>query len=672
MVEHDREDLAAGRIRWTDLTPQDWRDRTNATTERQKTGGRFEPFEMEYTRKDGGRLLLLVGGATFEQGGDQGIAFLVDLTDQKRAEEKVRESELKLRQIIETVPGIIWSNGPDGEPTHINRGMLEYSGLQFEDFRHRGWRAFVHPADFPEIDEAFYHAIRSGAPYQGVMRLRRADGGFRWHHARCEPLCDQQGRIIQWYGLAVDIDETKKAEERLRRSEAYLAEAERLSHSGSAAYSQTEILYMSEEAHRMYGFDPLQGIPSREAVWQRMHPDDLDRTNEIIERAVREKRSFGNEFRILRPDGTIIHIEAINHPVFSESGEFIEIVATGLDVTDRKRAEEALRESELKLRKIVETVPSMLWSTNPDGEPTRVNQRILDYAGMRFEDFLSLGWKEFLHPEDFPETARAFYRAIQTGEPYEAVHRLRRTDGQYRWHHARAEPLRDKEQRIIQWYGLSVDIDERKKAEDRLRRSEAYLSEAERLRHTGGWAVSRKGERTIVYWSEESYRIFGFDPLQGMPTRDQIWQQIHPDDRSRLREEADAALREKRDYVAAFRILLPDETIKYLESNAHHMFSASGELLEIMGTFVDVTERKRADDALRKSEAQPRRGAARAAADDRYYPDSGSELFGRRQARLCQCRLEKIHWPFRGGRTRDGMVHRSASRRHCGGWQNVA
>src|SRR6202012_274803 len=144
-------------------------------------------------------------------------AFVVDLTDQKRAEEKSRESELKLRQITETVPGIIWSNGPDGEPTHINRGMLEYSGLRLEDFKHRGWEAFVHPTDLPEIEEAFYRAIRTGAPYQGVMRLPRSDGVFRWHQARCEPLRDPQGRIIQWYGLAVHIDERKQAEHRLRR-----------------------------------------------------------------------------------------------------------------------------------------------------------------------------------------------------------------------------------------------------------------------------------------------------------------------------------------------------------------------------------------------------------------------------------------------------------------------
>jgi C4-dicarboxylate-specific signal transduction histidine kinase len=97
---------------------------------------------------------------------------------------------------------------------------------------------------------------------------------------------------------------------------------------------------------------------------------------------------------------------------------------------------------------------------------------------MRFEDFLNLDWKKFLHPEDFPETARAFYQAIQTGEPYQAVHRLRRADGQYRWYHARAEPLRDKEQRIIQWYGLSIDIDDGKRAENELRSTQAKLARA--------------------------------------------------------------------------------------------------------------------------------------------------------------------------------------------------
>jgi hypothetical protein len=117
---------------------------------------------------------------------------------------------------------------------------------------------------------------------------------------------------------------------------------------------------------------------------------------------------------------------------------------------------------------------------------------------MRFEAFLHGGWEAFVHPDDFPETVKAFYHAIQTGTSHQAVNRLRRVDGEFRWHHTRAEPLRDEQGHIIQWNGLSVDIDEAKKAEDRLRRSEAYLAEAQRLTHTVTWA--RSVDRTTLLY----------------------------------------------------------------------------------------------------------------------------------------------------------------------------
>jgi PAS domain S-box-containing protein len=405
------------------------------------------------------------------------IGVTLDIEELKRAGEGLWESGYKLRQIVETVPGMVWVMGHDGETTQVNQRVLDYTGRPFEDLRRRGWKESLHPDDALKTETAFYHAIQTGTSHEAVHRVRRADGEYRWHQSRAEPLRDRRGRIVEWYGLTIEID-------------------------------------------------------------------------------------------------------------------------------DRMKAEEALRESEYKLRQIIDTVPGFLWSADPAGEATYVNQHSLDYYGMRFEDFKNGGWEACVHPADLPETLKAYDHAFRTGTSYEGVMRLRRADGEFRWHHARCEPLRDRQGRVIQWYGLSVDIDERKKGEDLLRRSEAYLSEAERLNHSGGWAVNRKGERKIVYWSEESYRIFGLDPLQGMPTRDWVWQQVHSDDRGRLREEADAALREKTDYVAAFRILLPDGTIKYLESNARHLFSAGGELLEVMGTFVDVTERKRAEQTLRESEAR--------------------------------------------------------------------
>jgi PAS domain S-box-containing protein len=349
VVNYEREDLVSGRIRWTDLTPPDWRGRDNAKIEQQKISGRLEPFEKEYTRKDGRRVPVLIGVATFEESGNEGVAFVLDLTERKRAEEALRESEHKLRRIFDTVPGMLWSAGPDGEHTHINQRVLDYSGIPLEDFVHGGWQKRHHPDDFSHVAIAFSHALQTGTSYQVLSRLRRADGEYRWHHIRAEPLRDRQGNIIQWYGLSVDIDDQKQAEQALRRSEAHLAEAERLSHTGAVAYNGTAILFASEETYRIWGFDPAQGLPSRDVVFQRIHPGDRDRLTAEVRREVGEKRRYSIGYRIVLPDGTVKHLETIGQPVFSASGKLVEIFATQTDVTERKRAEEAYLEAQLEL-----------------------------------------------------------------------------------------------------------------------------------------------------------------------------------------------------------------------------------------------------------------------------------------------------------------------------------
>src|SRR5712672_1912011 len=352
MVGYDRGDLASGRMRWNDLTPAEWRERDERARAELSSTGTVQPYEKEYFRKDGGRVPVLIGGALFEQSGSEGVAFVLDLTERNRAEGALRESEYKLRKIIETVPSLLWSTDPAGEPTQLSQRMLDYSGMQFEDFLHDGWEAFIHPDDFPETARAFYHAIQTGISYQAVNRLRRADGEFRWHQTRGEPLRDREGRIVQWYGLSVDIDERKKAEERLRRSESYLAEAQRLSHTGTWVLDARAMRYLhwSDEAYRIWGFDPLQGPPGRENMWQRIHPDDRDRVWEEVQEALRQKRDFSSEFRILLPDGTIKYLEAATYHEFSSSGALAEAVSTHIDVTGRKRAEAEVRDSERRYR----------------------------------------------------------------------------------------------------------------------------------------------------------------------------------------------------------------------------------------------------------------------------------------------------------------------------------
>jgi PAS domain S-box-containing protein len=228
--------------------------------------------------------------------------------------------------------------------------------------------------------------------------------------------------------------------------------------------------------------DPLRFGIDTGAAWDAhipfLHPDDHDETRRVWSTCLRTGEAGEVSFRVHNAQGCYRWFLSRAEPLRASDGTLLQWVGVNLDIEELKCAEQALRGGELKLREIIDTVPSMLWSAAPDGEPTHLNQRVLDYSGLQLENFLDLGWKAFIHPEDFAETAKAFFHAIQTGESYEVVHRLRRADGQYRWHHARGEPLRDIERRIVQWYGLAVDIDEAKKAENELRATQALLARA--------------------------------------------------------------------------------------------------------------------------------------------------------------------------------------------------
>jgi PAS domain S-box-containing protein len=513
-----------------------------------------------------------------------GVGF--DIDDQKCAETALRESEYRLRQIFETVPGLLWSTGPDGEPAYVNQRILHYIGKPFEDFKQGGWGAFIHPDDLPETEKDFSHAIQTGTSHEAVHRLRRADGEYRWHRTRAEPLRDQQGRTIQWYGLSVDIDEAKKAEDRLRRSEAHFAEAQRLSHTGSAVYNETEILYWSEESSRIWGFDPQQGIPSRDAVWQRIHPDDLDRVNANIEYAVREKRSFVNEFRIILLDGTVKHIEATNHPAFSASGELLEIFVTGIDVTERKRAAQALRESEARLaearrelQQTIDTIPIIVARYSPGGEREFVNAAWKRFTGLSDEAAHSMGLFFSVHPDDVADVKRKSLEALAKGEPLHIETRLRRADGEYRWRAVDCVARRDEDGSISNWYGVSYDIEDRKRAEDALRRSEAYLAEAQRLSVIGsfGWRIPGN----VVVWSMETYRIFAVDPAT-VPTLELVLARTHPEDVERVQQYVERMAQEDRDFDVEHRLLLPNGVVKHLHVRTHRVQFEGGEI-EIIG-----------------------------------------------------------------------------------------
>jgi len=543
----------------------------------------------------------------------------LDIEELKCAEQALRESEYKLRQIIDTIPAHVVRYQPDGAADFMNKTFSEFvgPGVGFDNLR-----SVVHPEDYPRSFDWGTH-VAAAEPHDIELRLRRADGVYRWHRSRRVPLRDANGAIVNWYGAGHDVDDQKRAEQALRRSEAYLSEAQRLSHTGTWVFNATTLAYVywSDESYRIWGFDPLEGVPNRETIRQRIHPDDRDRVYEGGEEAVRQKRDYAVAYRIVLPDGAIKYLEANSRHLFSARGELVEVFGTHVDVTGRKRAEQALRESEGKFRDYAETASDWFWEIGPDykftlltenafgsGSPNRIGTACWDHAldletepekwrllratldaRKPFRDFVyrglgdngsamdvkdsgkpvfdangefrgyrgtgsdvtaimraqealreserisrsaldgiaglvsilapngeveaanrqflgyfgrSLEWvknwetNEALHPQDFTRVAELFKRAIASGIPYNFELRLRRFDGEYRWFDTRGVPIRDDSGRIVRWYNLLTDIEDRKQALAQLEQMQSDFAHMNRVSLMGELAASLSHEIT--------------------------------------------------------------------------------------------------------------------------------------------------------------------------------
>ena len=298
----------------------------------------------------------------------------MDITERKQSEDAIErlrklETELaeKLRDVIETMPTMVWIAGTDGSNEFANHHWQEYTGLSHERSVGSAWQDVVHPTDLKRHLEKWCASRASGEPFENEVRYRRAaDGQYRWFLSRAVPLRDARGEIVKWYGVSTDIEEHKRAEQRLRESEAYLAEAQRLSQTGSWAWSPEtgDIRYWSETCYRVLGFDPADPLPRFEEFFLRIHPDDQAALRERFDKAIRDKADFELDYRVVHPEKGIRDIHAVGHAVLDGSGNLGEFVGTVIDLTERKRAEQELRQSETDLRTKNDRLKLLLNVTN--------------------------------------------------------------------------------------------------------------------------------------------------------------------------------------------------------------------------------------------------------------------------------------------------------------------
>ena len=529
----------------------------------------------------------------------------LDIDERKAAEQKIREQETELRNLLDLMPQQVFVFGPDGRPMYANQGVLEYFGVDADQLVAESRINFVHPDDREHFLAERKKGLLTEAPHEIEARLLRHDGIFRWFLFRRNPLKDERGHILRWYGTATDIDDRKRAEEALRTSqayldeaqrlshtgsfgwrsdngqivwsdetyrifeydgsvqptidsvvqrvhpadradfmkvihgasggathfehayrlllpdgrvkhvhaiahvlqdasgnrefvgavtditerkaaeealrssEAYLAEAQRLSHTGSWAWRpDTDVRHWSEECFRVLGFDPRDGLPRTEELIQRIHPDDQPVFRESTKRAGHSKLDEEVDYRIVHPGGAVRDIHSIGHPVFSRSGDLIEYTGTVIDVTERKRAEEELRRSEMELRQMLDLMPQHLAVLAPDGTPLYANRVALEYLGVDIDRWRTETSRYgLLHPEDREKLLSQRQSQFLEGTPHEFEARLLRHDGIFRWFLFRLSPLKNERGHVTRWYGTGTDIEDRKQAEDRLRQENVALRE---------------------------------------------------------------------------------------------------------------------------------------------------------------------------------------------------
>jgi PAS domain S-box-containing protein len=517
---------------------------------------------------------------------------------------------LNIQLLVDSIPALIHTGRPDGYLDYFNKPWLEYLGVTLDKVTGWNWTDFIHPEDLDGIVAKWRVSLETGEIFEYETRVRRANGDYRWMYHHKAPLRDACGNIVKWYGSSLDIDERKTAEEQsrrnaqqLQRSEFYLAEGQRLAHMGSWAFDPGGFYYWSPELFRMFGLDPASKPPHVQEYLDRVHPQDRESMARLIEGILAKASPFDATKRIVRPDGEVRYIRCVSGPVI-EDQNLKKYIGSAIDVTEHELLTQELRRREAYLTEAQRLSHTGSFGWKPDtGELvwSEESYRIFEYDHSVEPAVDSVVQR--VHPEDRADFQEVMKRAFAGAPEFEHAYRLLLPDGRVKHVHAVAHALQDASGNR-EFVGAVTDITERKTAEEALRNSEAYLAEAQKLSRTGSWAWSP--DTDVRYWSEECYRVLGFDPRDSVPRTEQLIERIHPDDRTTFRESTKTARHSNFDEEVDFRIVHPDGAVRDIHSIGHPVFSPSGDLIKFVGTVIDVTERKQAEEERRRSEIELR------------------------------------------------------------------
>jgi formate hydrogenlyase transcriptional activator len=397
--------------------------------------------------------------------------------DLSGALDEIRGSEAQLRRIIDTIPALAWCNLPDGSNEFLNKRWHDYTGLSPEESGGSGWQMVIHPEDLPRMMEEWQKVLTSGEAGEVEARLRRHDGSFRWFLLRAEPLRDETGKIVRWYGTSTDIEDRKQAEEKLRQDarELHLV----IDTIPSLAWSTLPDGSGEFWNKRWHDYTGLTREECLGSGWHRgVHPEDITPLMNKWVEVVASGQAGEGEARFRRHDGVFRWFLIRAEPLRDETGKIVRWYGISTDIEDRKQAEDKLRQEEREIRRITDVIAQLIAVHDPEGRSIYANQAVLDYTGLTIDEVTRADFRaQNIHPEDLERYNEERQAALLRGLPFEIEARTRRKDGQYRWFLMRYKPYCDEQGRVARWYSTGIDIEDRKRAEDRTRNENVALRE---------------------------------------------------------------------------------------------------------------------------------------------------------------------------------------------------
>ncbi len=598
IVGYEREDLLSGGLHWANLTPREWRDRGARALEELAMTGTALPYEKEFFRKDGSRVPVLIGIASLEEGGNKGVAFVLDLTERKLIEKTLRQREKELREIVETIPAMTVTITADGRDAFIGKRFSEYSGLSREDARGSGWKVTVHPADLDLYLRSWRPSLISGDPVEFETRVRRADGEYRWFLARAVAQKDEHGNILKWYEVLTDIEDRKRAEAVLRERELRIR---RLFDANIIGILISEFEGRVVEAND--AFLGIVGYGRDDLIAGRINLGDMTppEWRELQERSVEEINSSGTmssrEKEYFRKDGSRVPV-LVGGAGLEEGGK--QSIGFVLDLTERKRAEAVLRESEARVRHLIDANIIGIFIGDFDGNIVDANDTYLRLLGYDREDLLAgrLNWANITPPELLYRSERALQEMKSVGKAQLYEKEYIRKDG------SRVPALVGAtifgEGRGL---GFVVDLTEQKRAEAALRQRDATVRSLvdSNIIGTFTWRLDKAGGtgfRPVFQDVNDAFlRIVGYD-REDLATGTSTWILTPPDWVDRTQRAAN-----EMQLNGAFQ---PYEKVFIRKDGSRVPVMVGAVQTGDTGiAFVlDLTDQKRVEAALRESEEQ--------------------------------------------------------------------